>query len=176
MYLLTDLAPWPSGVTVGWINTSPFTRKLATTNPLLIPAATLEKKKCSIHKLILSSTYTPIPLPPQPRQNLAPPLLPHNCRYTYSCIHNIQCSITTHSPQSGLKVSAVMGVAGMHCRQKVAWKPAGTWMGSVLHSRGCSFRRPALRSLVWLPRKISALSYCQGEAERERERENDRTA
>lgn len=45
MYLLTDLAPWPSGVTVGWISTRPFTRKLATTKPLLIPAATLERKK-----------------------------------------------------------------------------------------------------------------------------------
>ena len=45
MYLLMDLAPWPSGVTVGWSNTSLFTRKLATTNPLLIPAATLRWKE-----------------------------------------------------------------------------------------------------------------------------------
>ena len=45
---MTDLAPWPSGVTVGWISTRPFTRKLATTKPLLIPAATLKGKNSSI--------------------------------------------------------------------------------------------------------------------------------
>ena len=54
-----------------------------------------------------------------------------------TCI--VACALVyhkTYSPHSGLNARAVMGVAGMHWMQNVAWKPAGTWIASVLHSRG----------------------------------------
>ena len=43
MYLPRERSPEPSACTVGWSRTRLFTRKLATVNPLLVPAATLEE-------------------------------------------------------------------------------------------------------------------------------------
>lgn len=77
----------------------------------------------------------------------------------------------THSPQEGRKATDVIGEGGTHWRQKFAWNPAGTCMGSVLHSSAVLARRPPPR-LLWGgsgPRKISAFTHCTGDEERERE-------
>lgn len=53
-----------------------------------------------------------------------------------------------------------MEEAGVHWRQKEAWKPAGSWIRSLLHSRGILFDSPPRPLLVSSPTKISARAHC----------------
>ena len=74
--------------------------------------------------------------------------------------NTLHCCYRAYSPQLGWKAMVVIGVAGMHWRQNVAWNPAGSTSSSFLHSRGDSFRNPDPRRLEsLLPRKISAMEH-----------------
>lgn len=65
-------------------------------------------------------------------------------------------------------------MAGMSCKLKEAWNPAGRGIKSGLLCKGLVLRNPVLRCELSGPIKISALAHCRKRKEGERRGERER--